>query len=131
MGVTIQAEDERMAVMRITGLLKKSEFDALQAEAAKRLGPDASVKLLIIVEDFKGWERGTDWGDLTFFHEYGGKIARIAIVGDPKRETEFTMFCGAGYRAAPVKFFPPDQLSQARQWLAEQDAAQGGSAFQS
>jgi len=29
------------------------------------------------------------------------------------------MFCGAGYRDAPVKFFPPSQLSQARQWLAE------------
>jgi hypothetical protein len=28
-------------------------------------------------------------------------------------------FAGAGVRRAPVKFFPPNELEQARSWLAE------------
>jgi len=27
-------------------------------------------------------------------------------------------FAGAGFRAAPVRFFPPDQHAEARAWLA-------------
>jgi len=30
--------------------------------------------VLVIVEDFKGWERGADWGDLTFFLEHDKEI---------------------------------------------------------
>ncbi|MCI0499885.1 MAG: STAS/SEC14 domain-containing protein [Planctomycetales bacterium] len=117
MGITVQQESPDVGVMRITGLLKKSEMDAVQAAAAKDLQSGASVKMLIVLENFKGWERGSDWGDMNFYAEHGDKIAKIAIVGDPKHETDWLMFTGAGFRRAPVKYFPPDQLEQARQWL--------------
>ena len=118
MGITVQEESGGLAVMRITGQLKKSELDAVQGVASKKLDQSASVKLLIIVEDFKGWEGGVDWGDMSFYAEHGNKIAKIAIVADPKRESDWMMFMGAGIRPSPLKFFPPDQLSQARAWLA-------------
>ncbi len=123
MGVLVQEEQGNVQLMRITGLLKKSELDAVQAAAAKKLGHDSSLsfKLLIIVENFEGWERGVDWDDMSFYAKYGDKITKIAIVGDPKLETDFKMFLGAGFRTAPVKFFPSNQLSQARTWLAEQN----------
>jgi len=121
MGATIRQQQGDVYVMRITGLLKKSELDALQASAAKMLDYDPllRVRLLILVEKFEGWERNPDWGDMSFYAEHGDKITKIAIVGDPKWETEFKMFTGAGFRPAPVKFYPSDQLQQARTWLAE------------
>ncbi len=124
MGVTIRQEQGNVYEMRITGLLRKSELDTVQAAASKMLSTDPAmrVKLLMVVENFKGWERGADWGDLTFYAEHGDKITKIAIVGDPKLETEFKMFTGAGFRAAPVKFYPSSQLAQARAWLAEQNS---------
>ena len=89
--------------------------------AAKALDGDPllRVKLLVLLEGFEGWERHPDWGDLSFYSEHGDRITRIAIVGDPKWETEFKMFAGAGFRRAPVQFFPSDQLQQANLWLAE------------
>lgn len=119
MGATIRQLQGDLYVMRITGLLKKSEFEALQAAAAKTLDeePLARVKLLVLLEKFEGWERHPEWGDMSFYIAHGDKIAKIAVVGDPKWETEFKMFAGAGFRPAPVAFFPWDQLQQAHLWL--------------
>ena len=117
MGATIQQEKGNLRVLRITGLLKKSELDAVQAAEAKQWTPATRVKLLVIVESFQGWERGADWGDVSFLVTQGEQIEKIAIVGDPKWETEFLMFAGGGLRKAQVKFFPSNQLAQARVWL--------------
>ena len=107
-----------MAVLRITGQLKKSELDAVQIAAAKKLDQNARIKVLIIVEDFKGWESNVDWGDMSFYAEHGDKMQKIAIVGDPKREADWMMFMGAGIRPSPIKYFSPDQTAQARAWLS-------------
>jgi len=77
----------------------------VQAGAAKGLKPDVNIKLLIILEDFKGWERGSDWGDMNFYAEHGDKITKIAIVGDPKHETDWMMFTGAGFPARAGEIF--------------------------
>ncbi len=118
MAITIQEEKDNLMVMRVTGFVKKAEVDAVQAEMVKKLGADTTVKLLIIVVNFEGWERDADWGDTGFYLKYGDKIKKIAVVGDPKWETEFMMFTAAGFRTAPVEFFPSDQIEDARIWLA-------------
>jgi hypothetical protein len=67
--------------------------------------------VLVIVENFKGWEHGADWGDVTFFETHGDWIEKIGIVADPKWEIETLAFAGAGFRHGPVKFFPESQLT--------------------
>ena len=69
------------------------------------------MKLLVLAEGFQGWERNEDWGDLSFFMKYGDQIDKIAIVADPKWETELLIFAAAGFRRAPVKFFPSRQIT--------------------
>ena len=117
MGVTIQKEAGGVRVMRITGLLKKSEWDRALAEEAAEWGVETSVKVLVAVEEFEGWERGVDWGDMDFFVDHEHQIEKIAIVADPKWELQTLMFAGAGIRSGQVKFFPANQLAQARVWL--------------
>ena len=117
MGVTVEQEEGNLRVLRITGLLRKSELDAVQAVEARQWRPATRVKALVIVEDFKGWERGANWGDMTFFETHGDQIDKIAIGADPKWEIEILAFTGAGFRRAPVKFFPVSQLALVRAWL--------------
>lgn len=117
MGAKIQQEKSNLRVLKITGLLRKSELDAALATEAEQWGPATPVKVLVIVEDFKGWERSADRGDLTFFETHGDQIDKIAIVADPQLETDLLMFAGAGFRRAPVKFFSANQLALARAWL--------------
>jgi hypothetical protein len=100
-------------------MLKKSELDAAQASSVTQLAAkgNISVKVLIIIEDFQGWEGGKNWGDMSFYAEYGEKMEKIAIIGDPKREADWMMFMGAGIRPSPIRFFPTGQTAQARAWL--------------
>ena len=119
MPVQIQYQPDDTCVLRISGILKRSEFDAEQSALARNIDIGAKPRLLVILENFEGWERGADWNDLDFMMSHGGKISKIAIVAEPRWDTLAVAFAGAGIRRAPVKFFPPGELQQARSWLAE------------
>lgn len=119
MGATIQQDRNDIWMLQISGALRKEELDAVQAAGIKALGPQDKAKLLVLLaKDYAGWVGGEIRGDMTFFAEHGDKIAKIAIVGDPKWETEILMFTGAGLRRAQVKYFPPNRLADAHAWLA-------------
>jgi hypothetical protein len=119
MPVQIQHQPNDTYVLRISGTLKRSEFGAEQTELARHIDTGSKPRLLVILENFEGWERGADWNDLDFMISHGGKISKIAIVAEPRWETLALAFAGAGFRRAPVKFFPPNELEQAQSWLAE------------
>jgi hypothetical protein len=119
MPAQFQYEPNDICVLRISGILKRSEFGVEQSALARKIDIGSKSRLLVILENFEGWERGADWNDLDFLISHGGKISKIAIVAEPRWETLALAFAGAGVRRAPVKFFPPNELQQARSWLAE------------
>jgi hypothetical protein len=115
---TLSKELGHVHVIRIGGILNKATIDNLQAVAARDLAAGTrSLKLLIILQDFLGWKRGDDWADIEFFAKHGQQIERIAVVGDRKWETESLMFLAAGHRKGEVRYFAPDQETNARAWL--------------
>jgi hypothetical protein len=117
------AEIQRLSndtyVMRLSGVVMRNEFANVQNKAAADINAGAKPRIMAILENFEGWERGADWDDLSFLFSHGDEIEKIAIVGDPKKEGEALAFAGAGFRRAPVKFFPTGQEAEARTWLAE------------
>jgi hypothetical protein len=119
MPLQIQYQPNDICVLRISGVLKRDEFAAAQDELARKIDVGAKPRLLAIAENFEGWERGADWNDLDFLLSHSGEIAKIAVVAEPRWEVQALAFAGAGVRRAPVKFFPPNELAQARTWLAK------------
>jgi stage II sporulation SpoAA-like protein len=119
MPVQIKYEPNETCVLRISGILKRSEFGAEEKALARHIDTGSNPRLFVILENFEGWERGADWNDLDFYISHGRKISRIAIVAEPRWEALALAFAGAGVRRTPVKFFPPSKLEQARSWLAE------------
>jgi hypothetical protein len=79
--------------------------------------------VLVIAEAFEGWHRGDSWDDVSFVTKYGDRIDKIALVAEPRWEAPLLMFTGAGFRRTQVKFFPTDQIADARAWLAESTPA--------
>lgn len=77
--------------------------------------------MLALAEEFSGWGKDGDWGDLTFMHEYDPFIEKIAIVADEKWEDQTLMFLGAGRREASVQFFLTGQEQDARDWLQNEN----------
>jgi SpoIIAA-like len=119
MPVQMQYEPNDICVLRISGILKRSEFGAEESALARHVETGSNPRLLVILEDFQGWERGADWNDLDFYISHGRKISKIAIVAERRWEPLALAFAGAGVRRTPVKFFPPNELEQAKSWLVD------------
>jgi len=80
MPAQIQYQADDIFVLRISGILKRSEFGAEQSALARNIDIGSKPRLLVILEGFEGWEPGADWNDLDFIFSYAGKISKIAIV---------------------------------------------------
>jgi hypothetical protein len=118
MSANLEHNDDRFLVLRVTGELKKSELDAAQSEFVQKIAGGGTVKVLVLLENFTGWERTEAWGDTDFFFSHRNDFEKIAVVGHPRWEAQILAFTGAGLRKGPVKFFPETGESEARAWLA-------------
>jgi hypothetical protein len=70
--------------IKVSGKLKKSELDQVQKAAIDVINKGAKGRCLVIAEAFEGWERASDWGDLSFESRYDQKIEKIAIVSSKR-----------------------------------------------
>jgi hypothetical protein len=125
MGAAVEREEGNVWRLRVSGVLRRSELDAAQAALRREIERTGAVNILVTLEGFRGWERGADWGDVSFATSHGDRIGRMAFAGDPRWETEALMFVGAGFRRTRVMFFPPENLAGARAWLSEKDDGPG------
>jgi hypothetical protein len=119
MPATLQYERDDTCVLHISGTLLGSEFGNLQNTASVAIDAGVRPRVLAILENFSGFERGADWGEFDMIFSHGNEITKIAIVGDPEWSAQALAFAGAGIRRAPVQFFPTGEEAQAREWLAE------------
>jgi len=117
-GLEIVDVSEGSLTVRVTGTLKKSELDRAQASAREIIRRHGKVRFLVIAEDFRGWDREGDWGDVSFQMEYDEYIERIAIVGEKQWEDLALAFAGKGVRPAVIEYFLPSDLATARAWVA-------------
>jgi hypothetical protein len=104
---------------RISGKLSQAELAALQAATGDLLRKHGPTRLLVVAEDFAGWEREGKWGDLSFSIKHDTQIERMAIVGDKKWEDLALIFAAKGLRRFPIEYFQPADIAKARAWLAE------------
>ena len=105
MPVEMNYEPNGICVLRISGILKRSEFGAEQEALAAHIDTGSKPCLLVILENFEGWERGADWDDLDFLFSHAGKISKIAIVAEPRWETLALAFAGAGIQSRASEVF--------------------------
>jgi hypothetical protein len=85
--------------VKVSGILTEPELTSMQAAAAKIVGTGGQWRLLVLTENFKGWERGGAWNDFSFSESDASITAK-------------------GLRSFPIEFFEPEQQSAAKDWLA-------------
>jgi len=103
--------------IRITGVMQFADQQALNAAAKKLIARGVKPRVLVIVENFQGWEKGADWGDVSFLTDYGDDIVKMAIVGDEKWKEQVFMFTAKGLRKTAIEYFAPTALAQAEAWV--------------
>jgi len=117
MSVTFTKESENLIVVHIKGTFTFDDLKEVQSKGSDEIDRSGKVKMLILAEQFSGWGKEGDWGDLTFMYEYDPYIEKIAVVTNEKWKGEILMFLGAGRRQAAVEFFLDGREEDARNWL--------------
>jgi SpoIIAA-like len=116
MSAEIVSIDGEILTARITGMLAQPELAALQQSAAGVIRQQGHVRILIIAEDFQGWQKGADWDDVSFM-ENDPYIRKMAIVGDKKWEELALIFTAKMIRKFPIEYFQLADLAPAEDWL--------------
>jgi hypothetical protein len=116
--VSLRHDHDNVFRMDISGVLQERDFAAAQRSLVAELEGARRIRLLVTLTGFDGWEPHAPWRNLAFYIQHGGRIERIAIVGDDRWRTEALMFAAADLRDAPVEYFDPPHAAQARAWLS-------------
>jgi len=121
MSIIFTKESENLFVINVKEVLTFNDQKEVEERARAEIDRSQKTKLLVLAEEFSGWGKDGDWGDLTLMHEYDPYIEKIAIVADEKWKDQVLMFVGAGRRQASVEFFFPGQEQDARDWLQSEN----------
>jgi hypothetical protein len=108
--------------LTISGVLRRRDFDVVEEAAADAITRGGPIRLLVVLDEFAGWEPGMSWRDMGFYIRHGDSIERIAIVGDETWRSEALMFAGADLRKAAVEYFRSSEMARAASWLAASPA---------
>jgi hypothetical protein len=124
--MSLDRDSDDVVTVKVWGRLTVKEWRAAQEAAAKRLRQsDDSISMLVIVEDFLGWDRSEQWEDTSFQSRFDRQIDRLAVVADKKWKELVLMFVGKGLRRIEIEYFLPAAIEQARAWLKAAKAQSG------
>ena len=102
---------------KVSGELGTSEVSQMQAAALDAMRRCGRISALFILENFKGWKRDENWGDISFMTAQDENIAKIAVVGEEEWRDLIFAFLAKGFRQAAIEYFLPADLPKARAWL--------------
>ncbi|MGY1458358.1 STAS/SEC14 domain-containing protein [Luteimonas sp. A534] len=113
-----QADDAGVVHARLTGEMTLADQRMLEALARRLIDGGGEVRLLLVLDGFRGWARDEGWDDdLQFTIEYCDRIARIAIVGDASWRDEALAFVGQGFRKTQIAYFTTPSADRADAWV--------------
>jgi hypothetical protein len=101
---------------RVSGTFTQADQNVLQDRTAALVAAGQKPRVLIVLGQFTGWEKGARWGDVTFMMGPGEHIVRMAIVGEERWRDDVLLFVAKGLRPTAIEFFPPSQIAAARAW---------------
>jgi hypothetical protein len=119
MSVEIGEAENGIITLRITGKLTQPEFALAQRTLGAILRMKETMRILVLTENFQGWDQTGDWGNVSFISEHDQHMAKMAIVGEEKWKGLAIMFVGKGLRRCLIEYFLPEDAIKAKAWLRE------------
>jgi len=117
MSVELIELSRNVIMVIVNGRLTHDELAEAQARASAAIAKRERVRIIVITEDFQGWEKSGDWDDLSFQLENDTKIERMAIVGKKRWKQQALLFAGQGFRKFPIVYFEHERLFKAHTWV--------------
>lgn len=109
-------DDKTVVTITFKGKVDKEDYDLLLPQLEAIIEKGKHVRILILLDDFKGWSMGAMWEDTKFGLAHFSDIEKIAIAGEKNWEQLMVMFLKP-FTAAHVKYFQMDQHQEAKNWV--------------
>ncbi len=106
-----------IVTLKVAGRLTEAELKDAQQRIAAVIRARGKARILVLADDFQGWERGGQWNDFSFQEQNDPSIEKMALVGAPQFKDDALVFVGKGWRPFPIEYFLPGQEALARAWL--------------
>jgi hypothetical protein len=103
--------------VHLNGTLTKEDYARFVPDTEALISEHDKIRLLVILDDFHGWDAGALWEDIKWDAKHFNHVERIAIVGETKWEKWMTGFCKP-FTTAKVRYFDQGEIVAARSWLA-------------
>ena len=66
----------KICELHIRGILNRADLQPCEAEVAARIDAGERPRMLVILENFGGWQKGDSWADADFMFTRGDKLAK-------------------------------------------------------
>jgi hypothetical protein len=127
--ITIEHDRDNYLVCRVSGRLTEADYEAAVPEIENELLlRDDSLLLMIVLEDFRGWDIAALWEDLKFDVRHSGDFGRIAVLGNSTLEKWGTTL-SKPFLGSEMRYFDLKDRAAARAWLSEGRAPQPSAPF--
>lgn len=117
MSAEIVSNFEGIVTVKINGKLNYLELTALQNSVTDIIDTYDSIRVLLILENFRGFGKDGNWDNISFMTLSDSYIDKMAIVGEKNWKESALMFTAQGLREFPIEYFLPDELNKAEAWL--------------
>ncbi len=112
----IVSEKGGLIEVRASGKLTQDDYDQLVPAWRRVIARHGCMRLLLVMEDFHGWDLGAAWDDLRFETTHASKIERVAMVGE-KAWQKWMIKIGRIFARETVKYFDASKRAEAERWV--------------
>lgn len=119
--MTVQLAEEkrgRVLTVHVTGKLSRADYQQFVPEIDRAVAEHGRIRVLVVMDDFAGWDMGALWEDLKFDARHFSDVERIAMVGEKRWQEGMARFCKP-FTTAEIRYFERDQLPEAHLWIEQ------------
>lgn len=112
----ITQNEGNLITVRVSGKLTQADYDDLIPAWEQKIAEHGAMRMLLVMEDFHGWDTAAAWDDFRFGTSHVKHIERIALVGEKKWQ-EWLGKIGAIFMPEQVRYFDLANLDSAKRWV--------------
>lgn len=113
-----RTEQDVFVRLKVRGKLSHADYQLMVPMLEQALAgiDQPQIKMLVICDQFQGWEARAAWDDFKFGLRHGREFSKIAIVGDKPWEKAAARI-GSWFMEGDMQFF--EDRGQAMRWLEQ------------
>ena len=117
MSVNYEIKDEVKTIsLKLSGTVSKMDYQRFVPEIEDLIRKHGKINVLMVMEDFHGWDIDALWEDLKFDFKHYKDVNRIAMVGEKIWQKGMSIVCKP-FTSAEIRYFEPHEIERARMWL--------------